>query len=302
MAEKTHEEHIASWLNGEITDQELSQRIGTDNTLKYQQILAEVDTWTPDNQVIFDAASITAPAKKTTRILPIWSSVAVAASVLFLMAIGFWYFGSTPDTISHSAEAGQLKTLNLPDGSSTVTLAPGALVSWNPEDWNESQRTLSLEGKAYFDVEPGSPFAVSATNGTVEVLGTTFTIDQFDSSLEVVCYEGRVRATNLKGTDVTVNAGEGYRYHEGIWESLPPIFDAPTWIDGKTSFHKAPLVQVIQTLEKQFKLTIDASKIDTNRRFTGSIPHHDVQVALKLVFDPLNITYTRKGNQLTLGN
>ncbi|RED91494.1 FecR family protein [Marinoscillum furvescens] len=299
MAEKTHEEHITSWLNGEITDQDLSQQIGTDHTLKYQQILAEVDTWTPDNGEIFDAATITAPAAKS-RTFPIWSSLAVAASVFTLIAIGFWYFAQQQDSVVHVAGRGEIKTIDLPDGKSTVTLAPGAIISWLPDDWAETNRALSLEGKAYFDVEPGSPFAVNATNGTVEVLGTTFTIDQFESSLEVVCYEGRVRATNLKGTDVTVNAGEGYRYHEGTWESLPPTYNEPTWINGKSSFHKAPLTQVLANLQQHYEINISDTAINTERRFTGTIPHDNLQVALQLVFEPLGIRYTLQGKQLTL--
>jgi transmembrane sensor len=43
------------------------------------------------------------------------------------------------------------------------------------DDWSK-ERTLSLEGEAFFEVQKGSKFSVVTSDGIVEVLGTSFDV------------------------------------------------------------------------------------------------------------------------------
>ncbi len=60
---------------------------------------------------------------------------------------------------------------------------------------------------------------------------------------------------------------------------------------------------MIKALELQFKITFDASKINTAQKFTGGFPNDNLEKALKLVFSSMDILYsTKDGNHIILAS
>lgn len=108
----------------------------------------------------------------------------VAASVAVLMIISLTYFLNTSrggsgqdDYILFAVNDGNtLKTTTLPD-SSTVILYPYTSIRYRFTE--NSARYVALNGKAFFDVRKrnGTPFKVESKNLSVEVLGTSFLVD-----------------------------------------------------------------------------------------------------------------------------
>ena len=298
MADNEHNDQIIKWLNGELREEQLIQEIGAENFLKYKQIIQEVDQWTPDNEaVVFDPAVVTKKGRVMT--MTRWLSLSVAASVVLVALFSIWLL--RPDQTVHFTNAGEIQKITLPDGSSSVTLAANSSVSWAEDDWSSSGRRLQLKGKGFFQVEKGSPFSVGFQNGEVTVLGTSFEVSEFDESFQVICFEGLVSASDKQQTSRKVAGGEGYLYHHDQWEEKVNITDSiPSWLQEETKFTNVPLTLVLKTLENEYDLTIIKNAVNLERRFTGSIPNKDLDLALKIVFDPLGINYEVKANKLYL--
>ncbi|MFT6882844.1 MAG: transmembrane sensor [Marinoscillum sp.] len=291
---------LNKWLSGEISDKEISADIDQETLAKYQQILGEVDRWTPDNTPLaFDRESFT--AKRSAKVIALNTSqwLSIAASIVLISFLSFWWLNNQSKS-EYVADAGETLKIDLPDGSSYVTLSSGASVKWNDDEWETGNRSLSLDGKAFFDVSPGA-FLVKTSTGSVDVLGTTFEVFSFEKSLEIICFTGKVRGTATDLKTQIISAGEAALFHDGNWEEKQSIAaNEPAWLTGKFDFSNAPLSQVIKSLEDQYEIVIEDKVIDTTQRFTGSIPTDNLNAALKLVFDPFGITYLLKDKKLTL--
>lgn len=295
------DEHIIKWLNGEITDDALMDVVGDADLIKYKQITSEIDQWKPINSDHYriDVNDIFAVEKTVTRQLNWWKPLSIAASVAILLTVSVWllFFNNTQ---TYYADNGTILEVILPDGKSKAALSPGSELVVDRSKWRKGKRPVKMKGKVLYDVEPGDPFSVETSTGTVSVLGTTFTVDVFDQSMEVICFEGKVRASTLVG-EVTVAGGESYLFHQNKWEEMVPVStDQPSWLQGELSFTNAPLKQVIQSLEKEFEITFDTGDVDLNRRFTGTFPKNNFNTALKIVFNPLGIPFKVKDKKVTL--
>jgi ferric-dicitrate binding protein FerR (iron transport regulator) len=301
MANK--DDNLIKWLNGELTDDEFARTVGKSDLQKYKQITGEIDQWEPTNNDSFRVKleDILKEPKTITRQLNWWKPISIAASIALILTISVWLlFFSNVST--YYAQAGQTKEIVLPDGLSIVTLASSSSITVDKRKWKKGRRPVKLSGKALFSVEPGDPFTVSTEVGEVAVLGTTFSVDVFDESMAVACYEGKVQAKTKIGA-VTIPGGESYLFHQNKWEEMIPIASSgPAWLQGELAYTNAPLVQVIKALEKTFEITIDTGKIQVNRRFTGTIPKNNLDTALKLVFTPLSIAYKVENNKVYLSN
>lgn len=310
------DEYLSKWLDGNLTDEELIEQIGKKEAMKYIQIVSEVDNWVPDHsESLFDPKAITARPKAKVRTMRPWLGYAAAAIVLMSIASYFWILLGD-DTVTYSSQIGEVREVMLPDGLSKVTLAPHSEISWETDEWEEAvammkesrlkvkktSRNVRLRGKALFEVEKGAPFKVQSQTGSVEVLGTTFEVDDFEEGLNVICFEGKVLAKPKTGAkSVTVNGGVGYLFYEGEWGAKKDISATkPEWLQNQTKFENAPLSQVIKSLEKLYGITVEKGRVNTSRRFTGTIPNDNLEVALRIVFSPFKIEYSQEGKKVAL--
>ncbi|WOK07350.1 FecR domain-containing protein [Imperialibacter roseus] len=300
MAEDFKDHQLAKWLNGELSEEELREHFTPEDLLKFRQILDEVDRWTPDLETEVFSPEVVTRQEKQGKVRRLWLPLSVAASILILLAAGILFINKS-DQVRYATAAGETRDIALPDGRSTIILAANSSVSWTDKSWSAAQRQVNLKGKGFLQVEEGSPFIVNTSSGKVEVLGTSFEVHEFESGLQVNCYQGTVKATVTGQSPMMVNAGESYLYFEGQWEAKAEVSDAaPQWLNNESSFENAPLRQVIKTLESEYNLKTDAGTINLSRRFTGSFPNNNLDEALRLVFVPLSITYELKGDRLYL--
>lgn len=293
---------LAQWLNGDISADEASKQLPRDEFLKYQQILSEVDTWTPNqDSAVFDVQEILKSKKEAKVVqMAIWKYISVAAVILLALFIGPTFYQSLT-TVSYETAFGETLSIDLPDGSSSVILSANSKVSWKKADWKQRKRRLTLEGKAYIEVPEKGAFDVITSEGTVSVLGTRFTVYQMEQALHAVCYEGRVRATAPKGESIELGKGESSLLLDGLW-GIKELFDIeyPEWISGHIAFKNAPLKQVLDELKSNYGIEVELGNVNLARRFTGSIPKDNLDQSLKIIFPALNISYRLEGNILYL--
>lgn len=293
---------LAQWLNGDISAEEAKKHLSDDEFLKYQQIIGEVDEWIPDTDTqIFDPQEVL-NSKKEGKVIKLvsWKYASVAAAIVLAIFVGQSLWQSL-SIIEHQTAFGETKSIDLPDGTSTIILSANSEVSWKKSDWRKGKRRISLKGKAYIEVPEKGSFDVVTTEGTVAVLGTRFVVHQIEQALHAVCYEGRVRATSKDNKTIELSKGESSLFFEGIWNPKKLFnIDYPEWIKDHITFDNAPLKLVIDELASNYGLTIEIGSINLARRFTGSIPKDNLSQSLKIIFPTLGITYRLEDNTLYL--
>lgn len=306
--ELNNENYLAKWLQGELSEEEI-QRLKTDEDLSgYESIVNEIDNWkVKDLDVAGSFKNLKVKldeSQNETKVIKINTRrkfiVAIAATVTLLVAsyVVFINF-SSPKIRTYASAPGEQKDIELPDGTEIV-IGGKTTLSFEVDNYY-SNKSVKLNGSAYFKVVKGKDFKVQLDNGLVHVLGTRYDIRSSKDYFSVECYEGRVKVTSDNNDLEILTKGMGLHYLKGKnFESFDVATDEPEWISKKSVFNNTSLIEVIDALEAQYPIQIDITNIDINRKFTGSFVNHDLKVALELVFVPLDIQYEVNGKNVTL--
>ena len=288
------ETFLAQWLEGNLSDIDLKNRISEADYnayLKLRKGLEVFDKLNASTEDSFNKIQQKIANKKTRvrKMYPVRWSIGVAASIVFLFGL-FSILGN--NSTIHETNFGEAKTITLLDGSQVI-LNSKSTIAFNDSDWKES-RQLTLDGEAYFKVEKGSTFTVNTTNGSVTVLGTQFNVNSSNDFFEVVCYEGKVSVSSESSEHILHPTQSVRKINGNPSESLTTKRLKPTWIDGESTFKSVPIRYVITALEDQYNIKIDSESIDDTTVFSGSFPHHNLNIALITVFDALDMKYNKK--------
>ena len=286
---------LARWVSGDLSTEELEAFKKSSDYHKFNKInevAQKLKTPAYNKQTAFSKLQQQLESEKDNnkieRRIPIWM---YSAAAVLLIAFGIFYFLNLQS--HHQTGFSEQLAVILPDDSK-VQLNANSQIDFNSKGW-ETNREVKLVGEAFFDVEKGTTFKVLTDLGVVEVLGTEFNIIARQNFFEILCYEGRVKVNSLDVKEETIlKEGKAFRIVNGDLEKWTFTDRKSSWLQGESTFRNTPLFQVINTIENQFNVTINASKIDTNQKFTGGFTHKNLRLALKTVFETMNISYTIK--------
>ena len=301
--EKLHQDDtfLARWISGELTPEELNAFENSEDYRVYNKINSASQTLVGpkfESQLVFNKIERLKKEqdKKVIKLVPNWA-YAVAASIVIVLGLLYVFNAET----HYASDFGKQLAVVLPDNSK-VQLNANSEIDFKSINW-KSNRKLYLRGEAFFDVEKGQSFRVISDEGTVEVLGTEFYVISRENYFEVRCQEGKVRVTSDKANDeVILLPGKAVRVIDKKMENWDYDINQPNWLLGESTFQNTPLSQVIIALENQFKISFDASNVDVSERFTGGFTHKDLNLALKTVMPPMDITYSVNNNKIILKN
>jgi ferric-dicitrate binding protein FerR (iron transport regulator) len=282
---------LAKWLANNITAQELEAFKKTKDYELFSKIAFESEGFSRaqiNKSEVYNSILQKIETKKNAKIKPLFPKwvTAVAASIVLLISLVYFL----PTNTTSTSGFGEQLAIMLPD-SSEVILNSKTKLSYNKNNWNKN-RTLNLEGEAYFKVTKGSTFTVETSEGQIAVLGTQFSVLQDNGFLLVKCFEGKVKVES-HGNIVYLTQGKVYKYFNGTDYNEEKIIaqTKPSWINGESTFKSVPLKVVFKSLEKQYNITIKNDKIDDSKLFTGSFVHSNISQALEAVMLPMQIKY-----------
>ncbi len=222
-----------------------------------------------------------------------------AISIAAAFAIGFgvyFVFFNDPFTVIETQTA-ETKTITLPDDSQVILNAKTQL-KYKPKNWI-SDRTLQLDGEAFFKVSKGQTFEVQTSHGKVRVLGTEFNVKSRNDLFEVNCYEGKVQVNHLKRS-LKLVAHNSYKYHNGKVVNEEMLFNQPSWIDNKSTFKSVSFKHVLDEFQRQYNITFNLTNVNTNQLYTGSFIHNNIDNALQSITLPLQLTYQKQNGTVIL--
>ncbi|KAG1657664.1 hypothetical protein GQR58_023330 [Nymphon striatum] len=303
------ENHLAKWLNNELSEAELSEFKNSDTYASYERIANATNSLEgPD----FDSEEALLAFKnkrelqntKVIQLNPFKKFLRVAAAIAILLTGSYFFLNASNETVT--TQYAENKEVILPDNSE-VTLNADSELSFNKKDW-ATNRNLALEGEAFFKVAKGERFTVNTAGGTVAVLGTQFNVENRNGFFEVTCYEGLVSVT-FNGNKTKLPAGSSFVAINGeTISNEKPTTNVPSWMNAESSFkignaqEDSPstsfLIPFIQELEKSFEIKFSYADADIDH-IKITAPESDVlaeiinsiQIQTKLRIQKLNERY-----------
>lgn len=290
---------LSKWLNNQLTEEELSSFKSTDDYQLYVKIIEETDKLqAPAYDLNTAFEQLKGQRNVKNSISKKWRFLNIAASIILLIGI-FAYFNFYKTT-THYSDYGEQITFSLPDGSK-VTLNSKSTISYNKHNWDEN-RSLVLDGEAYFDVEKGKTFTVVTSLGDVSVLGTEFNVNATDTYFNVACYEGKVKVNDHSDSSTHILTPTlGYQHIRNKKATNHNFKDeSPTWLHQQSSFKSTPIKHVFETLEKHYNLKFAYTNFDDTVLFTGTFPNNNQHIALETVLKSVNLKYMIQENLVIL--
>ena len=188
--------------------------------------------------------------------------LAVAAGIAGVLIIAGWLLYHKPSASQQlMAKADQINVpVTLPDGSQVI-LRKGATLSY-PEVFRGNIREVTLTGEAWFEVQHDKthPFRIQTNRATLEVLGTSFTINTNDRQDELIVATGKVLFTNKTATaekHIIYPNQQSILTNKGF--NIQPLNDPNflSWKTGLLQFDNTPIDQVATALSNHYNLVVE---------------------------------------------
>jgi transmembrane sensor len=296
------EELISKWLDNDLNDQELEAFKNLedyDDLIKLHNGLQafKIDNYDTSKELENILSTINTKkavdAKKQTH----WFKPFIRVAAILAICFSLYYYTTTLNT-NINTEVAQKTTVDLPD-ESTAILNAKSLLAFNKKSW-KNQRDVELEGEAFFKVAKGSTFNVITKSGTVTVYGTQFNVKQRDNYFEVICYEGLVGVI-YNSEETKLKAGDSFLIIDGkIIAKEKENRATPSWLNNESQFKSMPYKEVLSEFERQYGVTFNQQNIDNKQLFTGNFTHENIDIALKSITLPLQLTYSKTNHTITL--
>ncbi|QHT69238.1 FecR family protein [Rhodocytophaga rosea] len=261
--------------------------------------------------------------------------IRVAASVVILLSIGWWYWQYKPladqpakltRTIPTQTASAQIEhvnrgtepmLINLPD-KSTVLLQENSRIYY-ASIFNDSIREVHLEGEAFFEVakDPKRPFYVYTDEITTRVVGTSFHVkaNPADNNISVIVKTGRVsvftntdqKKTMAKDSSGLVLTPNEQLIYQKADKQITQTVVKPIEIrrlaipENNFVFHQTPVSQVFSRLEENYNVDIEYTVTQLrNCDLTASFTDEPFAVKLDLICGAIGVSYQMEGNRIII--
>ena len=178
-----------------------------------------------------------------------------------------------------------------------------------PSYFEGETRQVELQGEAYFEVKKGGkPFVILTPELTVEVLGTSFNINAYETNpyVNTTLVEGNVRVHLTESRKVfQLKPEQNLRLDKSSDEVSVERVNTDlytAWVKGEFMFRNQPLPEIFAQLERWYDFKIVYENQDIKKmRFTGSAEKaKQLNYLLDLITDVTNIKYRYEGEKIIL--
>lgn len=303
-------DHINRFLEGKYSEEVIRKVLddisnGTnivlyDEYLKKKWEFAALDENTPEEEKQFlEESEILIEKLDKQHTLRKWRKplIGIAASVAILFGSSIYLnkFMSFEKEVSvallnDSAGIGQIKKINLPDG--TITTLNACAQIFYPEKFEGDYRRITLKGEAYFKVaqDKNHPFVIHTEHFDVRVLGTEFNVKAYeeDEILTINVESGKVQVDmpeaviRLTANEKLVINTRDNKYSKEIDNTKIAV-----WRSGHLLFDKTPIREVAHELERVYNCKITFKK---GQNFDNLISGEHTNKSLESVLESIKHT------------
>ena len=263
LEEISSENEISSTVEDDMQLKEAFSQIPLQNEKIDDQELLELEEMIFDNKIHLHLSK---------RAIILKRYISIAALLAFILASGLIIKNSD---VSYMTKNGEQLSFVLPD-QSIVNLNENSMAEYNKLLFKFNKK-IYMTGEAYYVVAKDGKFTVETMQHKISVLGTRFVVSQKEK-FDVICYEGKVMVESLDNEEKKVlTKGMSFSSDKTIKEQ------EPVWINNNYVFSNTPLIDVLEALEKEYKITIENKELCMGAYFTGSFPTGNLSLALDVV-------------------
>ena len=282
---------IKKWLNNDLSESEEMTFKNLDDYQLHIDIIEDAKLFSADT---FSKVKSFEDFKKhydsqKTPVKPLnWKLAFFKVASVFVIAFGLYFAFLSNNLTEFKTLASQKITIELPDDSQ-VMLNAASEITFNSEKW-DSNRSINLDGEAFFKVAKGKTFDVITADGIVTVVGTEFNVKQRNNYFEVQCFEGIVKVVS-DAISRKLLAGDTFKLLNGNFTEGSIETVVPFWTTNVSRFDTLPYSEVVSELERQFNIKVSINDVDKKRLFTGGFNHENLENALIAITQPMNLVY-----------
>ncbi|WP_316840984.1 FecR family protein [Pedobacter gandavensis] len=231
-----------------------------------------------------------------------------AAAVLVFGMAGLWgYKELKSETFIIKSTYDQQDSVLLADGSK-VYLNKHTNIKYSSSFNKDKREFILLKGEAFFDIakNPSYPFKVLINKSTIQVLGTTFNVQNIDSTIAVEVKTGKVKfETRNDGTPHILGKGMAIQFDQktGLIKKILEQ-DKQTnsnWLYKELNFVDATLPEVCALIEKQYGVTIKIEgHIPNIKKLNANFKNDDLKNVLEVLKMTYKISIEYHNNQIVI--
>lgn len=161
-----------------------------------------------------------------------------------------------------------------------LTLSDGTKVWLNsysrlyyPVSFGKQQRSVKLTGEAYFEVkkDPTRPFTVEISGKRIQVLGTIFNVNAYQSIVKTALLEGSIKVVLNQKTKILVPGQEAIFSNDEIAVKTADIEKVLAWKNGEFFFRKDAIKEIMEEVSRWYDVEILYQGDDYEKKFSGSV-------------------------------
>lgn len=240
------------------------------------------------------------------RILYRWiGAVACIAIVFTIVGLSFYSPEKPYEMRTIYSDAGKTKLLRLPDGSNVSLNAVSCITA--PSAFQGGERRVSLSGEAFFNVAHNErkPFLIDAGDIIVKVLGTSFDVKNYkdDECMHVSVATGVVKVWDKNGNVILLQKDEelAINKRDGSFQKVRTnVNNIGAWREGRLTFNKTPLSEVINTIKRYYAVNIELSNIASDYQLTGEHDNKSLDAVLESVCFSTNLKLKKEKDKIVL--
>ncbi|MGB3468882.1 MAG: FecR domain-containing protein [Cyclobacteriaceae bacterium] len=228
-----------------------------------------------------------------------WYAIAAALTVLILSGVAVFSALNHSEEVVFTTGIAENTSVDLPDGSVVYLNSESNL--YYDQDWD---RSLKLQGEAFFEVTKGSIFTVNTSMGDVKVLGTSFNVAIRENMFAVSCKTGKVEVNfyGAKNSAVVLTKGQTVLFdsYKVITGDID-IDKIASWQIGEFYYASRPLSEVFEDIRRHYNVTIKFAEKDIDARlFNGYFYTENLKTSLSWICDPMGLTYKINGKEVLI--
>ena len=310
---------LAKYLIGSLSSEEMEEvmrwrDLSAENETVFSEVLRLRLSWNTakyaDNERIDMALEkVNVRINRARRYRIARSLLKYAAVILLLVsfsAVGWNYFKPETYVTIALGDSESVKKVTLDDGS--VVWLRGNSVLKIPQSFSAVNRTVSLQGEAFFDVAKNAqyPLYVSTNYVNIKVLGTAFNVktDEKHQNVETVLARGKVALLDKQWNPILdMSPGEKVTYDNNKNEYATEVVDVnvcTAWRLNQFVFENVTLREIVNQLSVKFNVNINLESTKLAQRKFRCVINEDESLPdiLKLLKYLAPIQYRIEGKEI----
>lgn len=250
------------------------------------------------------------PIKMYSRTV-LYRTIAVAATVALLIGISIPLLFSGEEEnkmVCFKAPLGQKAEVSLPDGTS-VFLNSGSVLTYST-DYSRTNRSVKLEGQAFFDVvkDKDHSFDVAVGNVKVVVHGTSFDVNAYKDNAEiaVTLLTGSVSVFSSSSNKLLANLRPNQKAVIPLYDKEKCLLtncdaqEEVVWRLGKLKIDGEELTDLVRKMERWYGVKVSVNNTNTTKRYWMTVKTESFREMLEIINRITPIEYSINGEEVTI--